>query len=172
MIEYKWANPEKIGVIKIEADRLTYIDGGPDLDAAIAWGPQEFSGPSDDDTPDPVAPDLTPGGVNAERARRILGGVVVMVPDHGAVALGGSDVDMRNLQGLAFAAQLRIAQGQGGTLTTFRDNDNVDHQLTQPQVLALWSAGAEYISDVFKASWALKDQDPIPADFAADQFWP
>lgn len=120
----------------------------------------------------PFAAPATGDDVNAERARRILGGVVVMVPDHGAVALGGSDVDMRNLQGLAFAAQLRIAQGQGGTLTTFRDNDNVDHQLTQPQVLALWSAGAEYISDVFKASWALKDQDPIPADFAADQFWP
>ncbi|MCJ8336581.1 MAG: DUF4376 domain-containing protein, partial [Epibacterium sp.] len=111
--------------------------------------------------------------VNAERARRLVAGTTVTVTGNGPVVLSGHDADTRNLQGLAFAAQLRLADGNTTHQTTFRDAENVDHVLTPAQVLQLWSLGSAWIEQVYTASWALKD-DPggIPADYADDGHWP
>lgn len=114
----------------------------------------------------PPAP-VTGEDVNAERQRRIASGKVI-----DGVHVTGTDEDARNLTNLALAAQLRLASGDTGTLTTFRDGDNVDHQLTPEQVLSIWQQSAAYVSALYEASWALKALDPIPADYVADDYWP
>ena len=105
--------------------------------------------------------------VNAERARRIVAGAVL-----GGVHVTGRDEDTRNLTNLALAAQLRMAGGDTTTLTTFRDGDNVDHDLTPPQMLALWQQSAAYVEALYAASWTIKAMDPPPADVADDELWP
>lgn len=105
--------------------------------------------------------------VNAERTRRITAGKVI-----DGVHVTGTDEDARNLTSLAMGAQLRLGMGDMTTLTTYRDGDNVDHQLTPSQIVAIWQASAGYVSALYAASWSLKAMTPIPADFADDGYWP
>jgi len=105
--------------------------------------------------------------VNAERTRRITVGKVI-----DGVHVTGTDEDARNLTSLAMGAQLRLGMGDMTTLTTYRDGDNVDHQLTPSQIVAIWQASAGYVSALYAASWSLKAMTPIPADFADDSYWP
>lgn len=105
--------------------------------------------------------------VNVERQRRILAGVVI-----DDVHVTGRDEDARNLTNLALAAQLRIAAGDTTTPTVYRDGDNVDHELTPPQMLALWQQSSAYVSALYAASWAIKAMEPMPADVTADGLWP
>lgn len=105
--------------------------------------------------------------VNAERDRRIIAGKTI-----NDIAVTGRDEDARNLTNLALAAQLRIAAGDMTTLTTFRDGNNVDRDLTPSQMLDLWQQSAAYVSALYAASWVIKALDPIPLDFAADTRWP
>lgn len=105
--------------------------------------------------------------VNAERDRRIVAGKTI-----NGVAVTGRDEDARNLTNLALAAQLRIGTADTTTTTTFRDGNNVDHDLTPAEMLALWQGSAAYVSALYAASWVIKALDPIPADFDADTRWP
>ena len=116
---------------------------------------------------DPPARPVTGEDVNAERGRRILTGKVI-----DGVHVTGSDEDARNLMSLALGAQMRLAAGDNATLTTFRDGENVDHQLTPAQLLSLWQQSAEYVSALYAASWALKELEPIPANYSDDSHWP
>lgn len=110
---------------------------------------------------------ITDADVNAERQRRIVVGTVI-----NGVCVTGRDVDARNLMSLALIAQMRIAAGDDATPTTFRDGDNVDHDLTPPQIVSMYQESAAFVSALYQASWDIKAMDPIPADFAADQYWP
>lgn len=105
--------------------------------------------------------------INAERQRRIVAGKVI-----DGVYVTGRDQDARNLTNLALAAQLRMASGDTTTTTVFRDGQNVDHELTPPQMLALWQQSAAYVSALYAASWAIKAMDPMPADVTDDGLWP
>lgn len=105
--------------------------------------------------------------VNAERQRRILAGTVI-----DGVHVTGRDEDALNLTNLALVAQLRIAGGDMTTPTVYRDGNNVDHELTPPQMLALWQASAGYVSALYAASWAIKAMEPMPEDVADDGLWP
>lgn len=120
----------------------------------------------------PPPPPILNADIDAERDRRVVAGVVITVAGYGDVALQGRDMDMRNLHGLATAAQLRLAVGAGAYVTTFRDRENVMHNLTQGQVLDLWSQGAAWVSLVFQSAWALKDGQSIPDDYTDDSYWP
>ena len=118
-------------------------------------------------------PPPTNAEVSAERDRRIALGSTFNVMGYGPIRISGDDTTVRNLQGLAFAAQLRLAQGDDATTTAFRDDDNVIHLLLPSQVINLWSQGAAFVSAVFAAAWALKDNPAgIPADFINDEYWP
>lgn len=119
--------------------------------------------------PEPEA--ITHAHINAERDRRILSGTTVTIAGVGDIPLQGGAEHERNLQGLAFAAQMRVASGDTETITVFRDGDNQNHNLTPLQVLALWQGGAAYISQLYQASWALKALDPIPQDYRNDSYW-
>ncbi len=104
--------------------------------------------------------------VNAERARRIAAGKIIA-----GVAIRGRDEDARNLTNLALAAQLRIASGDTASPTLFRDGNDVDHELTPPQVLSLWQQAAAYVSALYSASWAIKAMNPLPDDVTDDGLW-
>lgn len=110
--------------------------------------------------------------VNVERSRRLMAGTTVTLTTGEVIPIQGRDEDMRNLHGLCTAAQLRLSQGDTTHETTFRDADNVDRILTPSKVVELWSLGAAFVSDVYASSWAIKDLDPIPADYADDARWP
>lgn len=105
--------------------------------------------------------------INAERQRRIIAGKIIS-----GVYVTGRDEDARNLTNLALAAQMRIGMGDAATITTYRDGDNVDHDLTPPQMLALWQQSAEYVSALYAASWAIKAMDPLPEDVTTNVLWP
>lgn len=123
--------------------------------------------------PPPVPEPPSTEDVNRERDRRVNLGSTFTVTGYGPVRIAGDDTTIRNLQGLAFAAQLRLGQGDTTTLTPFRDEDNVIHQLAPAHILDLWSQGAAYVSAVFAAAWALKDNPAgIPSDYTSDTYWP
>lgn len=119
-----------------------------------------------------VAPAPTGDDVNNERDRRVTAGSTFTVTGYGDIPVAGDETTARNLQGLAFAAQMRVAQGDVTTLTPYRDEANAIHQLTPPQMIELWSLGASFISAVYQASWVLKDGASIPVDFTSDGYWP
>jgi hypothetical protein len=56
--------------------------------------------------------------------------------------------------------------------TPFRDRDNENHTLSAAQVIDLAEQALAKVTAIREASWALKDMDPIPADFADDKYWP
>lgn len=105
--------------------------------------------------------------INAERARRIEAGKII-----DGIYVTGRDEDARNLTNLALAAQVRIAAGDMTTLTTLRDGNNINHDLTPPQMLSLWQKSAEYVSALYEASWIIKAMDPMPEDITDDALWP
>lgn len=117
---------------------------------------------------------ITTSDVNAERDRRLLEGSVFTPTGHDrSVAVGGDDTTAKNLQGLAFAAQLRLAQGDTTHVTKYRDENNEYHNLVPGQVLDLWSQGVAWIEAVLNASWVIKETEGgIPADFKDDTHWP
>lgn len=51
-----WANEDRVGVIVTVGGFLTYLDSGPDYEAAVAAGPAPYAGPSD--AVDPTAPSV------------------------------------------------------------------------------------------------------------------
>lgn len=135
----------------------------------------KFIQPNDEGVPvavNPPIPAVTKPDVNRERSRRIAEGVVVSVEGYGDVALQGRLEDQINLIGLYNGAMLRISQGDTTTVTKFRDRDNVDHDLTPPQIVDMWAKGSSFVSQVIQASWDVKDLDPIPLDYTDDKYWP
>ncbi|MCG8272366.1 DUF4376 domain-containing protein [Aquamicrobium sp. NLF2-7] len=113
-----------------------------------------------------AARSATHAAINAERQRRIETGKVI-----DGVYVTGRDEDARNLTNLALAAQMRIAGGDTSTITVYRDGNNVDHELTPPQVLSLWQQSADYVSALYAASWIVKAMEPLPEDVTVDGLW-
>lgn len=110
--------------------------------------------------------------VNAERERRIAAGAMVAVTGAGDIPVQGREADVRNLQGLGLMALARVSAGDTATVTVFRDADNVDHDLTPPQVLELVQQASAAAEAIIQASWAIKAMDPMPADVTDDGLWP
>lgn len=119
----------------------------------------------------PPAPDKQEVTDHAEEL--IEQGVTISVTGLAApVYVQGRDKDTRNVQGLVTAATLRLSSGDTTTLTPFRDGNNVTHQLLPAQVVEMWQKSAAYVSAVYAASWAIKDDATISADFRSDVRWP
>ena len=110
--------------------------------------------------------------VDAERDRRLADGVLVALAGYAAplrIQCGGTD--RTNLTGLRLTAEKRIAAGDTSTLP-FRCRGNVTHDLTPAQMVEAFDHATAFHTAVMQASWALKDADPIPADYDADARWP
>jgi len=117
-----------------------------------------------------VAPAPTTEMINAERSRRIDAGATLMIPGYGLIALQGRDEDQRNLNARATAATLKKAQGDD-SLMIFRDANNVNHELTPDQMILVFAIGSAWVEGQYKASWAIKDLQPVPADYTDDKYW-
>lgn len=113
---------------------------------------------------------VTPEMVNAERERRLLlGSEFNDMFDH--IYITGDQTNRANLSDLVLGAMLRIQSGDTTTITTFRDGNNVDHDLTPPQLIALFAQASAYVSLMYEKSWALKAMDVIPSDYTNDSYW-
>lgn len=123
----------------------------------------------------PSPPPLSASNVNAERNRRLatfpFGGVAY---DFG----GASSVDVAGAGALALAAIMMGAQP--GDLRWADPNvdfrwiaaDNSQHTMDAPTTLAFAKAAASWRAAHIYAARALKDADPIPADYTDDAYWP
>lgn len=112
--------------------------------------------------------------VDDERERRIrLGftwqGVPVQTRDQD---------DFDNIHGLATRAREHLLDGETDAPMFFRDADNVTHQLTPEQAIALGAAAFDHKSLHIFAAWMLKDMIEAAPDHAAleaidiEQGWP
>jgi hypothetical protein len=140
------------------ADWPVTVEAGP----GWTYDGTEFAAP---------VPVITSEMVTVERERRIVAGRTLDVGGM-SIAVAGDPITVRSLQALGLAASLRVGSGDTTTITDYRDETNTVHQLTPPQVLALWSAATAYAEACFEASWTIKALDPIPVDYDDDSRWP
>ncbi|WP_460231444.1 DUF4376 domain-containing protein [Agrobacterium radiobacter] len=138
------------------------------------WG---YSPEGDTETPPTEEPVYTTGMVDAERDRRIAAGFVF----NGTVYQTRPE-DRENIAGAATAALAAIVSGaqpddfrwHGGD----RDfewiaADNTTHPLDAQSTFAMGQAAMAHKQAHIFAARALKDMEPIPADFATNpDYWP
>lgn len=114
---------------------------------------------------------LTNTHVNKERARRVAKGKVFTLSDGKQVRIEGNEETKTNLLGLALAAVMRKLNSDN-TITHFRDADNIIHDLSPDLMFELWAKGSAHISDLYQASWSMKDAvDGVPPNYREDSKW-
>lgn len=111
-------------------------------------------------------------GVTAEAQRRVAVGATFTIDGFGDVPISGALPNQINLMALAETARDLIAAGKTTITIPYRDENNTIHQMTPKQMLQLIDAGKAYVSAIYAASWALKDAELVPADYADDKHWP
>lgn len=128
-----------------------------------AWQPVPPPPPSTDD-------------VDADRDRRIDGGFTL-----NGVRFQSRPSDRENIAGASTAALAAIMSGAepgdyrwhgGDSDFAWIAEDNTLHPLDAQTMFALGQAAMAHKQAHIFAARALKDLDPIPADFADDQYWP
>lgn len=109
--------------------------------------------------------------VTTERDRRISQQVTVTLDDARTFPVDMANGGRANIADIAQVAGEKEAQGIG-TPITFRDANNTDQVMTNTQFRALAMQVASVVNAIYKASWVLKDTDPIPIDYTDDKHWP
>lgn len=113
--------------------------------------------------------------VNMERERRIL------LPKHITLSSGKSFVaDMAggpsgtsgrdNIRHLVLTALARKAAGSQATFS-FRDADNMDHDLTADEIIEIGAAIDDQVQLLHIAARRMKATYPIPSDYMRDNRW-
>jgi len=115
---------------------------------------------------------LAAESVNAEHDRRALLGRAFPVEGVGDVPLEGSEKTQVVLLALKDTARDLRDAGVTAALLMFTDRDGTDRRMNAVQMIALVNAGKAWMQQVHEAKRALKEMDPIPADFADDRHWP
>ncbi|MFC4624244.1 hypothetical protein ACFO1V_03210 [Daeguia caeni] len=124
----------------------------------------------------PPPPPITPDDVDAERDRRIAGGFIF-----GGVFYQTRPEDLENIAGASTAALAAIMNGAApgdyrwhGSDTDFVwiAADNSTHAMDAQTLFAFGQAAMAHKQAHIFAARALKDQDPIPADYTDDKYWP
>lgn len=142
-------------------------------DAGIGW---TYDGEAFHAPPPPPAPDPTSEDVDAERDRRIAAGFVF-----GGVAYQSRPEDRENIAGASTAALTAIMTGAqagdlrwhgGDTDFTWIAADNSLHTMDAQTMFAFGQAAMAHKQSHIFVARELKDVDPIPADYAADAYWP
>ncbi|MBW3099272.1 hypothetical protein, partial [Pseudohoeflea coraliihabitans] len=155
----------------IASDGLTRVDipSGADWQVGGTWDGSAYSDP-------PGHADKVQAkrraGVNAERTRRLLAGKAFNVTGYGTVHPDGSIATQTILNRQAAKAKAMQADNDASASLVFRDVQNVIHQLTPSQMLELVDLGSAWVEATYKASWDIKDMNPIPADYADVKRWP
>jgi hypothetical protein len=124
--------------------------------------------------PEPPAPSLEL--VDAERDRRIAAGFTF-----GGVLYQSRPEDRENIMGAATAALGAMMQGAqagdyrwhgGDSDFVWIAADNFTHAMDAQTVFAFGQAAMAHKTALIFAARAIKDADPIPADFTSDGYWP
>jgi hypothetical protein len=119
----------------------------------------------------PPVPILPNELVNMERDSRINTSRRFDIPGYSSpVFLSGGDE--KNLVGLVPFCQIQISLGNGSDTLVWRDNENTEHTLSYEELITLYSLALQYKQQVYEASWALKEMDPLPQDYKDDSHWP
>jgi hypothetical protein len=114
----------------------------------------------------------TPGQVILERERRLAGGFDYDFGDaRGVHRIGTTAQDMRGWDEVNLAAQVAVILGDPGA-TIDIETDTGGATVTALEWLAVLTAAGAFRQPIWQASFALLEQDPIPADFADDSHWP
>lgn len=170
---YKWLTPENTMLAVVDGDHTVIVEPGHrDWVAASARGDIEAFMVDPESEPSPP----TSGMINAERDRRLAG----------VFTFGGKPYDcdpdsMARITGAATLAGFAIGAGaQPGDLDWMPEVAEfvwiaADNTLTAMDAQTMFAFGhaaaANQAAHVF-AGRALKEMDPIPADYADDQYWP
>ncbi|MCX8016948.1 MAG: DUF4376 domain-containing protein [Rhodocyclaceae bacterium] len=120
--------------------------------------------------------------IEAERDRRIAQGMPYeFAPGRmGRVQLR-DERDRANLIALGSWAALQLATGQPQATVSFRDADNVEHELTATQTAALAQAALQWVSAHYAAAWQHKRRIERLAEdkrlldvlhYDLDELWP
>lgn len=119
-------------------------------------------------------PEISVGQVNDERDRRLRLGATVNVVGYGNVEaqLRPGEEDGVNLLGQVAQAQILIGLTDLVTTLRWRDGNNIEHQLTAPQMIDFAQKAAAWKEDIYAHSWTIREMDPIPQDYADDSRWP
>jgi len=128
-------------------------------------------------TTDPPAVVLvTPDMIDAERGRRIAAGFTF-----GGVTYQSRDEDRENITGASLAALAAIRSGAtagdyrwhgGASDFQWIAADNSLNTMDAQTMFAFGQAAMAHKQAHIFAARALKDADPIPADYADDGYWP
>lgn len=105
--------------------------------------------------------------VNRERDRRLEAG-----KDFGGIWVTATERDKTNIMALSRMAEKLKVQGVTDAVIPFKDGKNVIHTLTPDQMIDLEDVGLAYLSEIYQASWKLKEMEPLPQDVTSDVHWP
>lgn len=123
-----------------------------------------------------VANGARKAAVDTERDRRIAAGFT-----YAGKLFQARQFDLDNIRSMATAASVKIVQGaQDGDYRWFDPNndfywiasDNTTMPMSAPDMVEFAMTAAAWGSKHILAAAALKKLDPIPADFADNQWWP
>lgn len=123
-----------------------------------------------------IAAPPTPADVDAERDRRIAAGF-----NFGGVFYQSRPEDRENIMGASTAALGAIMQGaQAGDYRWHGGDsdfmwiaaDNSIHVMDAQTVFAFGQAAMAHKQELIFAARAIKDSDPIPADYTDNAYWP
>ena len=129
-----------------------------------------------EEPPFPAAPAISPDAVDAERDRRITDGFTF-----GGVAYQYRDEDRENIAGAAVAALAAMMAGAqpndlqwhgGASDFVWIAADNSLNPMDAQTMFAFGQAAMAHKQAHIFAARAIKDADPIPADFTDDGYWP
>lgn len=110
--------------------------------------------------------------INEWRDLRIRKGCSVRVTGlENRVEIMGTEENMRNISNLAQLATDNTLN-KVNDIIWFRDSNNVVHSLTPAQMLEVWRKSMGYVSAVYATAWNMKDRNPIPQDYQAQNLWP
>ena len=124
----------------------------------------------------PPPPPITPADVDRERDRRIDGGFIF-----GGVQYQTRPQDRENIAGAATAALAAMVNGAepgdyrwhgGDSDFVWIAADNSEHKMDAQTTFAFGQAAMAHKQAHIFAARALKDADPIPADYTDDKYWP
>lgn len=157
----------------IEVDPANIPDWAADWPEAGGAGPG-WSYDGETFSP-PPEPEPTPADVDAERDRRIDGGF-----EFAGVRYQTRPGDRENIAGASIAALGAIGAGAqpgdyrwhgGDSDFVWIAEDNSMTPMDAPTMFSFGQSAMAHKQSLIFAARALKDMDPIPADFDDDQYW-
>ncbi len=78
-------------------------------------------------------------------------------------------VDITNIISLAVCAMTMNGNGQDNQLLSFRDEENVTHNLTPLQMLVMAMQAMAFVSSTYEKKWSLEQQFDVLADSGASE---